>query len=156
MARSVSRRALPPIAIAVVGVVVVTAVATLVHQPAPTASEGSTTVQPISSAVLLCPEPGAGTDLGVRVTAAVIPGQPGQADGRGRAGMETLPGKEQESSKIDVPGGQAQIEAFGTRLPAIRAYGEGRLAPGLVADQWGRDPRGFGRGMASTDRKSVV
>ncbi len=36
------------------------------------------------------------------------------------------------------------------RLPAIRAYGDGTLAPGLVADQWGRDPAGRGRGMAST------
>ena len=36
------------------------------------------------------------------------------------------------------------------RLPAIRAYGDGTLAPGLVADQWGRDPGGRGRGMAST------
>ena len=143
-------RMIPPVAIAVVAVVAVTGIATLVRQPAPVPAEGASSVEPISSAVLLCPEPGAGDDLGVRVTAAVIPGQYGQADGNGRAGLETLPGKEQASSKITVPGGQAQIEAFGTRLPAIRAFGEGRLAPGLVADQWGRDPRGSGRGMAST------
>jgi hypothetical protein len=100
--------------------------------------------------VLLCPEPGAGTDLGVRVTAAIVPGQPGQDAEEGSAGLQTLPGKESAQSKIVVPGGQAQIEAFGTRLPAIEAYGEGGLAPGLVADQWGRDPGGRGRGMAST------
>jgi hypothetical protein len=64
--------------------------------------------------------------------------------------MATLPGKESAAAKIVVPGGQAQIEAFGMRLPAIQAYGEGSLAPGLVADQWGRDPGGQGRGMAST------
>ncbi len=140
----------PPIAIAVVVVAAMTAVSVIAQQPAPETSTGATRVEPIGSSVLLCPEPGAGSDLGVRVTAAVIPGQSGQADGTGRAGLETLPGKESAMSKIAVPGGQAQIEAFGTRLPAIRAYGEGRLAPGLVADQWGRDPRGFGRGMAST------
>jgi hypothetical protein len=125
-------------------------VATLLQQSTPAIEEGATAVEPVGSAVLLCPEPGAGTDLGVRVTAAVVPGQPGQDGEEGSAGMETLPGKESASSKILVPGGQAQIEAFGTRLPAIRAYGEGSLAPGLIADQWGRDPGGQGRGMAST------
>ena len=116
----------------------------------PKASEGAVTIEPIGSAVLLCPEPGTGGDLGVRVTAAVVPGQPGQDSGPGSAGIETLPGKESASSRIKVPGEQGQIEAFGDRLPAIRAYGEGSLAPGLVADQWGRDPSGRGRGMAST------
>jgi len=137
-------------------VVVVTLLATLLQRPTPAAAAGATTIQPIGSSVLLCPEPGAGTDLGVRVTAALVPGQPGQEGSSdptapaGSAGLETLPGKESASSKIVVPGGQAQIEAFGTRLPAIRAFGEGNLAPGLVADQWGRDPGGQGRGMAST------
>jgi hypothetical protein len=84
------------------------------------------------------------------VTAAVVPGQVGQDERPGRAGMETLPGKESAASAIQVPGGQAQINAFGKRLPAIRAYGVGSLAPGLIANQWGRDPRGSGRGMAST------
>ncbi|MHB1211377.1 MAG: DUF5719 family protein [Candidatus Nanopelagicales bacterium] len=141
-----------PFAVAVAGVAVVTLAATLVQQPVPALSEGATSIEPIGSTVLLCPEPGAGTDLGVRVTAASVPGQPGQDDpgAQGAAGLATLPGKEAASSKILVPGGQAQIEAFGTRLPAIQAYGEGALAPGLVADQWGRDPGGRGRGMAST------
>jgi hypothetical protein len=111
---------------------------------------GAVTIEPIGSTVLLCPEPGAGTDLGVRVTAALVPGQPGQDGGEGTAGLATLPGKESAAAKIVVPGGQAQIEAFGMRLPAIQAYGEGSLAPGLVADQWGRQPGGQGRGMAST------
>ncbi len=146
-----SFRAGRPLLIAVLVAVVLTLVASLVQSPAPVATEGAVAVEPIGSAVLLCPEPGAGTDLGVRVTAAVVPGQPGQDAGGGDAGLETLPGKESASSKIRVPGGQAQIEAFGTRLPAIRAFGEGSLAPGLVADQWGRDPGGRGRGMASTD-----
>ena len=74
-------------------------------------------VEPIASTVLLCPEPGAGSDLGVRVTAALVPGQPGQDAGAGTAGLETLPGKNQESSKITTPGGQAQIEAFNQTLP---------------------------------------
>ena len=136
--------------VAVLVAVVLTLLATAVQQPTPVVTEGAVAVEPIGSAVLLCPEPGAGTDLGVRVTAAIVPGQPGQDGEDGAAGLETLPGKESASSAIRVPGGQAQIEAFGTRLPAIRAYGEGSLAPGLVADQWGRDPGGRGRGMAST------
>ena len=145
-----------PFLVAVGVAVVVTLVATLVQRPVPPPSEGATSIEPIGSTVLLCPEPGAGTDLGVRVTAAIVPGLPGQevADDPdatpSRAGLETLPGRESAASKILVPGGQAQIEAFGRRLPAIRAYGEGSLAPGLVADQWGRDPSGAGRGQAST------
>ncbi|MBK9737991.1 MAG: hypothetical protein IPO93_00380 [Actinobacteria bacterium] len=152
----VSLGGLKTLGIVVAVVVVTTLAATLLQAPTPPPAAGATTVEPIGSAVLLCPEPGAGSDLGVRVTAAVVPGQPGQ-EGSGNpdgaasaAGLETLPGKESASSAITVPGGQAQIEAFGTRLPAIRAFGEGTLAPGLVADQWGRDPGGQGRGMAST------
>lgn len=147
-----------PLLAAILGGAVVVLVATLLQQPAPAVSEGATTVEPIGSTVLLCPEPGAGTDLGVRVTAAVVPGQPGQSGpggapegkGAGVAGLRTLPGRESAQSRILVPGGQGQIEAFGTRLPAVEAYGEGTLAPGLVADQWGRDPGGRGRGQAST------
>lgn len=136
--------------IVLVAALVITLAATLLQRPTPAVSEGATTVEPIGSSVLLCPEPGAGTDLGVRVTSAVIPGQPGQGDGPGAAGLETLPGKNSASAKISTPGGQAQIEAFGQTLPPIRAFGEGSLAPGLIADQWGRDPGGRGRGMAST------
>jgi len=136
--------------IVLVVAVVVTLLATLLQRPTPAVTEGATAVEPIGSSVLLCPEPGAGTDLGVRVTAAIIPGQPGQDADGGAAGLETLPGKNSASSKITTPGGQAQIEAFNQTLPPIRAFGEGSLAPGLVADQWGRDPGGKGRGLAST------
>lgn len=111
--------------------------------------QGTIIAEPIRSSVLLCPEPGTGGNLGVRVTGAVIPGQPGQ-EGEGQAGLRTLPGAESASSNLKAPGEQGQIEAFGTELPAIEAYGEGALAPGLIADQWGRDPSGQGRGMAST------
>ena len=89
---------LRPLAIAAVVVLVVTLVCTLIQRPVPAVTEGATSVQPIGSSVLLCPEPGAGPDLGVRVTAAVVPGQPGQdvPDAAGappsRAGLETLPG----------------------------------------------------------------
>lgn len=105
--------------------------------------------EPIRSSVLLCPEPGTGGNLGVRVTGAVIPGQAGQS-GPGEAGLRTLPGAESARSMISRPGEQGQIEAFGSRLPPIEAFGVDSLAPGLVADQWGRDPSGRGRGMAST------
>lgn len=148
--------------IAVVAIAVVTGAATLLQPPLPEITEGAVTVEPIGSTVLVCPEPGASSDLGVRVTAAVVPGQPGQEpavdaepDGQAgpeaRAGLRTLPGRTSAQARIRVPGGQAQIEAFGgTELPPIEAYGEGALAPGLVADQWGRDPGGAGRGLAST------
>jgi hypothetical protein len=140
---------LRPLLAAGVAAIVLTVIATLIQQPTPAITEGATAIEPVGSAVLLCPEPGAASDLGVRVTAAVVPGQPGQ-DEDGTAGLRTLPGRQSAQSRIEVPGGQAQIEAFGTRLPAIEAYGAGGLAPGLVADQWGRDPGGQGRGMAST------
>lgn len=137
--------------IAVAGAVAATLVATVVQRPLPEAAEGAVTVEPIGSTVLLCPEPGAASDLGVRVTAAVIPGQPGQQAGAGAAGLRTLPGKSSAQARIRVPGGQAQIEAFGaTQLPPIEAFGEDALAPGLIADQWGRDPGGAGRSLAST------
>ena len=112
-------------------------------------SEATVIAEPIRSSVLLCPEPGTGGNLGVRVTGAIVPGQPGQG-GEGEAGLRTLPGAESASSNLKQPGEQGQIEAFGIELPAIEAYGEGALAPGLIADQWGRDPSGRGRGMAST------
>lgn len=130
---------------------VAVALGTVLQQPLPPVAEGAVDLEPIGSAVLLCPEPGASSDLGVRVTAAVVPGQPGQTGDEGSAGMRTLPGRNSAESRIRVPGGQAEIEAFGrTELPPVEAYGEGSLAPGLIADQWGRDPGGAGRGLAST------
>lgn len=144
-----SRRWFAPVAVMSVGVLLV-GLGAFAQQDLPAQSEGAVTSEPIGSTVLLCPEPGAGGDLGVRVTAAVVPGFAGQDAAEGSAGLVTLPGRESAQSLIRVPGGQAQIEAFGARLPAIRAFGEGSLAPGLVADQWGRDPSGRGRGMAST------
>ena len=144
-----SRRWAAPVAVIVIAMLLI-GLSLLVQQKSPAQSVGAVTREPIGSSVLLCPEPGAGGDLGVRVTAAVVPGFAGQDAPVGSAGLITLPGKESAQSLIRVPGGQSQIEAFGTRLPAIRAFGEGSLAPGLVADQWGRDPSGQGRGMAST------
>jgi len=113
-------------------------------------AESTITAEPIRSSVLLCPEPGTGGNLGVRVSAAIVPGQPGQDSSPGEAGLRTLPGAESASSNLAAPGEQGQIEAFGTELPPVEAFGEGSLAPGLIADQWGRDPSGRGRGMAST------
>ncbi len=142
-----SRWLAPAIVLVVIGLVV--GLGQLIQaQPAPPQSV-PVAAEPIRSSVLLCPEPGTGGNLGVRVTGAVIPGQQGQ-DGSGQAGLRTLPGAESASTNIARPGEQGQIEAFGSRLPAIEAFGEDGLAPGLVADQWGRDPSGRGRGMAST------
>lgn len=145
----IARRWFAPFVVLVVALALIT-IDFFAQQELPSQSQGAVTVEPIGSTVLLCPEPGTGGDLGVRVTAGVVPGLEGQDAAEGSAGLQTLPGKESAQSLIKVPGGQAQIEAFGSRLPAIRAFGEGSLAPGLVADQWGRDPSGRGRGMAST------
>ena len=137
-----------PVAVAL-GVALVVGLGQLIQaQPAPP-DPATTVAEPIRSSVLLCPEPGTGGNLGVRVTGAVIPGQAGQV-GEGEAGLRTLPGAESARSNISRPGEQGQIEAFGSKLPPVEAFGEGALAPGLVADQWGRDPSGRGRGMAST------
>lgn len=117
---------------------------TTITEPVPLA------IEPIGSSILICPEPGANAELGVRVTAAVVPGQPGQDTGSGSARLETLPGKTSAEAVIVGPGGQVQIDAFGEKLPPIRAVAVGSYAPGFIADQWGRDPRGTGRGLAST------
>lgn len=116
----------------------------------PVAEPPPLAIEPIGSSVLICPEPGANAELGVRVSAAVVPGQPGQGTGSGSARLETLPGKSSAEASIIGPGGQVEIDAFGEKLPPIRAVAVGSFAPGFVADQWGRDPRGTGRGLAST------
>jgi len=143
------RRWVPVLAVAAVIGVVVGAGHFIQAQPQQD-QDAPVTAEPIRSTVLLCPEPGTGGNLGVRVSAAVVPGQPGQDGSAGEAGLRTLPGAESASSNLKVPGEQGQIEAFGTQLPPVEAFGEGSLAPGLIADQWGRDPSGRGRGMAST------
>lgn len=121
----------------------------LAQREVPEVTTAVATLEPIASSVLLCPEPGSGTDRGVRVSAAVVPGQPGQ-EGTGRATLETLPGKESARAEITKPGAQTEIPAQGRNLPAVRVMGIGSLAPGLIADQWSRDPQGKGRGMTST------
>lgn len=134
--------------VVVVGAVLALA-GTALQREESTALTPAVQVEPIRSAVLLCPEPGGKTDAGVRVTAAVVPGLPGQ-EGPGAASIRTLPGRNAADAPITVPGGQAQIGAYGESRPPILAVGTGALAPGFVADQVGRDPRGTGRGLAST------
>ena len=106
--------------------------------------------QPIQSSVLLCPEPGVGAQAGSRMTAAVVPGQPGQDQGDGQVVVTTLTGKVSDKAKLTAPGAQTEIAGRGRKLPPISVVGTGSLAPGLIANQWSRDPRGQGRGMAST------
>lgn len=113
-------------------------------------TESPTTVEPIQSSVLLCPEPGVGAQAGSRMTAAVVPGQPGQDEGAGKVSVTTLTGKVSERATLTAPGAQTEIAGRGRKLPPIRVIGTGALAPGLIANQWSRDPRGQGRGMAST------
>ncbi len=141
-------RAALPLVLALL--VTVVGLGTVAQQQAAETVDGPSSIQPIRSATLLCPEPGTGGDLAVRVSAAVIPGQVGQSEGAGSATLQTLPGQESASAQLSSPGDQAQIEAVGDRLPPIVARAGGSLAPGFVADQWGRDIRGRGRGLAST------
>ncbi|MDA3021094.1 MAG: DUF5719 family protein [Actinomycetota bacterium] len=138
------------LAIALAITVLVVAGGWFIQVRTPVAVPAPLAIEPIESSVLICPEPGANPELGVRVTAAVVPGQRGQDTGPGSARLETLPGKSSAEASIIGPGGQVQIDAFGEKLPPIRAVALGSLAPGFVADQWGRDPRGTGRGLAST------
>lgn len=112
-------------------------------------------VEPIQSSVLLCPEPGIGAQAGSRVTAAVVPGQAGQDEGAGQVLLTTLVGKESARARLTAPGAQTEISAGGRKLPPIRVVGTGSLAPGLIANQWSRSPRGQGRGMASTQCDSA-
>ncbi|MDP2012729.1 MAG: DUF5719 family protein, partial [Actinomycetota bacterium] len=107
-------------------------------------------MEPIQSSVLLCPEPGVGAQAGARVTAAVVPGQAGQEEGAGLVNLTTLVGRVSAKARLTAPGAQTEISAAGRKLPPIRVVGTGSLAPGLIANQWSRSPRGTGRGMAST------
>jgi hypothetical protein len=137
-----------PITLAIAGTLI--GLGTVGQQQFAPEVEGPSGLQPVGSALLLCPEPGSGGDLGVRVSAAVVPGQVGQQGETGTARLATLPGAESAEAVINAPGDQASIDAFGDRLPPIRAEATGALAPGFIADQWGRDPRGRSRGLAST------
>lgn len=140
---------LRPIAIVVAVGLALGLAGTALQQRGVAAQAPAVQVEPIRSAVLLCPEPDGKADTGVRVTAAVVPGLAGQ-DGPGAASLRTLPGRNAADAPITVPGGQAQIGAYGQRRPPILAVATGSLAPGFVADQVGRDPRGSGRGLSST------
>ena len=113
-------------------------------------TDASVQTEPIQSSVLLCPEPGVGAQAGSRMTAAVVPGQPGQDQGNGQVVVTTLTGKVSDKAKLTAPGAQTEIAGRGRKLPPISVVGTGSLAPGLIANQWSRDPRGQGRGMAST------
>lgn len=136
------------VGIAVAAVAALAVAGYVAQREVPPVTTVPSTIEPIRSTVLLCPEPGTSSDRGVRVSAAVVP-VPGQ-QGPGRATLVTLPGKESARAKITQPGAQTEIPAQGRSLPAVRVIGIGSLAPGLIADQWSRDPSGKGRGMAST------
>ncbi len=143
----------PVVRLGVVGGVVAAVVVagTLLQGELPQPDSTTAALEPVGSSVLLCPEPGTGNDdLGVRVTAVVVPGLPGQDRAGGSAVIQTLPGKESAKQRIEVPGGQAEVGASGRKLPPIEARATGALAPGFIADQWSRKPRGIGRGMGST------
>ena len=114
------------------------------------ATDAPVQTEPIQSSVLLCPDPGVGAQAGSRMTAAVVPGQPGQDKGDGKVVVTTLTGKVSDKAKLTAPGAQTEIAGRGRKLPPISVVGTGSLAPGLIANQWSRDPRGQGRGMAST------
>ena len=108
-------------------------------------TDASVQTEPIQSSVLLCPEPGVGAQAGSRMTAAVVPGQPGQDQGNGQVVVTTLTGKVSDKAKLTAPGAQTEIAGRGRKLPPISVVGTGSLAPGLIANQWSRDPRGQGR-----------
>lgn len=136
--------------IAVISVVLITVLGIVGQFGVNAISDAPATVEPIQSSVLLCPEPGVGAQAGSRMTAAVVPGQPGQDAGGGRVSVTTLTGRVSERATLTAPGAQTEIAGRGRKLPPIRVIGTGSLAPGLIANQWSRDPRGQGRGMAST------
>jgi hypothetical protein len=142
------------ILIAALALGVLTGAGYLAQREVPEVTTVASSIEPIRASVLLCPEPGTSGDRGVRVSAAVVPIEGGQSgagqSGDGRVVLETLEGKESARARITEPGAQTEIPAQGRSLPAVRVVGIGSLAPGLIADQWSRDPRGKGRGMAST------
>ncbi len=134
----------------VIACAIIVGVGILTQRQVPETVAAASTLEPIGTTTVLCPEPGIGSDTGVRVTAAVVPGLPGQSAGPGRGLLQTLPGEPAVRRELTVPGEQAEVTGFGRRLPPIEGIGLGSLAPGFVANQWSRDPRGRGRGMAGT------
>ena len=77
-ARGPAFAGLRPVLVVIAVALSLTAIAAFVQLPQPKTSEYGTTTEPIGSSILLCPEPGSGGNLDVRVSAAVVPGQPGQ------------------------------------------------------------------------------
>jgi hypothetical protein len=128
--------------------IVVVGIGELLRPGGAPAVPAAAAVEPVGSVALVCPEPGTGATLGVRVAGVVVPGQPGQ-DGEGTAVLRTLPGDEAASARIKQPGDQAEVQAFGVARPPVIARATGALAPGFTADQWGRAPEGDERGMQS-------
>jgi hypothetical protein len=136
--------------IAVISVVLIVGLGVVGQFGINAVSDAPVQTEPIQSSVLLCPDPGVGAQAGSRMTAAVVPGQLGQDSGEGKVVVTTLTGKVSDKAKLTAPGAQTEIAARGRKLPPISVIGTGSLAPGLIANQWSRDPRGQGRGMAST------
>lgn len=135
----------PIAALAVTAIVVV--IASLIAWRTPEPPPPDPIVQPVASALAVCPKPGeSGTDLFVRVTAATVPGLPGQESGQARLFPLTGSGNNKEFTE---PGEQTQLEFNNTNSPPVLGLATGGVAPGFIADQRGRDARGTGRGMSS-------
>ncbi len=112
------------------------------------AATGGPRIEPVDSAVLVCPDSSGTKDVGVRVSAAVVPDQPGQ-DRPGAATLRSLPGANPLTATIDASGGQAQVVSGALPHPPVVVRARGGLAPGLVADQTARGRSGAGWGRAS-------
>lgn len=125
--------------------------------PTPSAYQDPiSTVEPVDSAIAVCPEPGSIGGARTTSAATVVPGLLGQ-DRPGEATIGYLEGDGAVEDTADgaiqgsltAPGDTVQVVAEETRLPALEVRTAGGLAPGLVAAQTTQDSFTLGRGLAS-------
>lgn len=111
--------------------------------------EPVTSVVPVASTELVCPEPGAAEGTRVLVGAAALAGLPGQ-EGAGTAEIINLPDPADPVADLAGPGRTAALAVVGEGSPPVAIRASGAVAPGITAAQVGRTFDGQGRGLTST------
>lgn len=112
------------------------------------AAEPVTTVVPVASTELICPEPGAAEGARTLVSVAALAGLPGQ-EGEGSVEVHPVPDPQDVLGAITGPGRTTAVAIAGEGSPPFAIAARGSTAPGVVAAQTGRAVDGQGRGLAS-------
>jgi len=110
--------------------------------------EPVTSVVPVASTELVCPEPGAAPGSRVLVAAAAMTGLPGQ-EGAGLAEIVDVPEPLTPVATLPGPGRTTALNVVGEGSPPVAIRATGSVAPGILAAQVGRTFEGQGRGLTS-------